>query len=341
MHKAEAMQRAVERHYSDLAETAADALGNVALVQSFARIEREVSSLKSLVNSLLRAQMPVLSWWAVAAVLTRAATTLTLLVIFLVGICLKLAGLASVGAIVSFMALAGAADRPARTDRRLRQPPVPRCAEAAPSSSPCSTPCRRCATGRTRSIPAACAGSSSSRRVVLLRRQASGGRRFELHGAAGRDRSRWSGRPAAASRPRSRCCIAPSIRSPASITIDGMDIRALKLAGAAPQYRRRVPGDAAVQPLDRREPARRQAGRHRRRDPRRGRARAGARIHRAQPRRLRRARRRARPLALRRRAPAAGDRPRAAERPADPDSRRGDQRARRHHRAQVRPRSTR
>ena len=106
MRKAEAMQRAVERHYSDLAETAADALGNVALVQSFARIEREVSSLKSLVNSLLRAQMPVLSWWAVAAVLTRAATTLTLLAILLVGAYLKLVGLASVGAIVSFMALA-------------------------------------------------------------------------------------------------------------------------------------------------------------------------------------------------------------------------------------------
>ena len=106
MHKAERMQRAVERHYSDLAETAADALGNVALVQSFARIEREVSSLKSLVNSLLRAQMPVLSWWAVAAVLTRAATTVTLLVILVAGAYLKLVGLASVGAIVSFMALA-------------------------------------------------------------------------------------------------------------------------------------------------------------------------------------------------------------------------------------------
>ena len=85
MRSAEAMQRAVERHYSDLAETAADALGNVAVVQSFARIELEVSALKSLVNSLLRAQMPVLSWWAVAAVLTRSATTLTLLAILLVG----------------------------------------------------------------------------------------------------------------------------------------------------------------------------------------------------------------------------------------------------------------
>jgi ATP-binding cassette subfamily B protein len=106
MRRAEAMQRSVERHYSDLAETAADALGNVAVVQSFARIELEVSALKGLVNSLLRAQMPVLSWWAVAAVLTRTATTLTLLAILLVGAYLKIVGLASVGQIVSFMAIA-------------------------------------------------------------------------------------------------------------------------------------------------------------------------------------------------------------------------------------------
>jgi ATP-binding cassette, subfamily B, beta-glucan exporter len=106
MRRAESMQRQVERHYSDLAETAADALGNVAVVQSFARIELEVSALKGLVNSLLRAQMPVLSWWAVAAVLTRTATTITLLTILLVGTYLKLNGLASVGAIVSFMAIA-------------------------------------------------------------------------------------------------------------------------------------------------------------------------------------------------------------------------------------------
>jgi ATP-binding cassette subfamily B protein len=106
MHRADAMQRAVERHYSDLAENAADALGNVAVVQSFARVELEVSAPKGLVNSLLCAQMPVLSWWAVAAVLTRTATTLALLTILLVGTYLKLIGLASVGQIVSFMAIA-------------------------------------------------------------------------------------------------------------------------------------------------------------------------------------------------------------------------------------------
>jgi ATP-binding cassette subfamily B protein len=106
MHKAFGMQRAVEKHYSDLAETAADALGNIALVQSYGRIELEVSGLKSVVDSLLRAQMPVLSWWAIAAVLTRAGTTLTMLVILLFGTYLKLVGLTSVGQIVSFMSIA-------------------------------------------------------------------------------------------------------------------------------------------------------------------------------------------------------------------------------------------
>jgi glucan exporter ATP-binding protein len=106
MHRAFALQSVVERHYSDLAETAADALGNVALVQSYARVELEVSGLRGMVASLLRAQMPVLSWWAVAAVLTRAGTTLTLLVILLLGTYLKLVGLASVGQIVSFMSIA-------------------------------------------------------------------------------------------------------------------------------------------------------------------------------------------------------------------------------------------
>jgi len=106
MRRAFAMQSAVERHYSDLAETAADALGNVALVQSYTRVELEVSGLKGVVNSLLRAQMPVLSWWAVAAVLTRAGTTFTLLIILVAGAYLKLVGLASVGEIVSFMSIA-------------------------------------------------------------------------------------------------------------------------------------------------------------------------------------------------------------------------------------------
>jgi len=108
VNKTETLQRSVEGHYSNLAERASDALGNVALVQGFVRVEAEVSGLRNVADQLLAAQIPVLSWWAVVAVLTRASTTLTLLAIFLVGVYLHLDGRASIGDIVMFMNFAGA-----------------------------------------------------------------------------------------------------------------------------------------------------------------------------------------------------------------------------------------
>jgi len=107
LRKTEKGQSAVERHYSDLAERTSDALGNVALVQSFSRVDAEVSNMRDVVAKLLGAQMPVLSWWAVTAVLTRASTTLTMLAIFVVGISLYMKGLTTVGEIVTFTSFAG------------------------------------------------------------------------------------------------------------------------------------------------------------------------------------------------------------------------------------------
>jgi ATP-binding cassette subfamily B protein len=107
LRKAEEGQSMVERHYGDLAERASDALGNVALVQSFSRIDAEVVGLKDVVSKLLGAQMPVLSWWAITAVLTRASTTLTMLAIFVVGIWLYIKGLTTIGEIVTFTGFAG------------------------------------------------------------------------------------------------------------------------------------------------------------------------------------------------------------------------------------------
>ena len=105
--KTDTLQRTVEQHYSNLAERASDTLGNIALVQGYARVEAEVSGLRHVVDSLLAAQMPVLSWWAMVAVITRASTTLTLLAIFLCGIWLHYRGEASIGDIVMFMNFSG------------------------------------------------------------------------------------------------------------------------------------------------------------------------------------------------------------------------------------------
>lgn len=101
--KTHALQSMVEGHYSDVAERASDTLGNIALVQSFSRLDQEVSELRGVVGRLLAAQMPVLSWWAIAVVLTRTATTLTVLAIIIVGTLLHVNGQATIGEMVTFM----------------------------------------------------------------------------------------------------------------------------------------------------------------------------------------------------------------------------------------------
>jgi len=100
------MQNEVEEQYSNLSARASDALGNVALVQSFVRIDAEVAGLRGIADKLLAAQMPVLSWWALVTVMTRASTTITVLAIFTVGIILHQQGLTSVGEIVMFVSFA-------------------------------------------------------------------------------------------------------------------------------------------------------------------------------------------------------------------------------------------
>src|ERR1022692_4921791 len=105
--KTQTMQSSVERHYSDLAERASGKLVNIALVQSFSRLEAEVVELRQIVERLLAAQMPVLSWWALAIVLTRTLTTLTVLSIIIVGTLLHINGHATIGEMVTFMNFAG------------------------------------------------------------------------------------------------------------------------------------------------------------------------------------------------------------------------------------------
>ena len=107
LRRTEALQRSVERYYSDLAEQASDTLGNIALVQSFTRVEHEVRALRNVVDQLLGAQIPVLSWWALVSTLTKAATTLTMLAILILGIVLFGRGETTVGGIVMFMSFAG------------------------------------------------------------------------------------------------------------------------------------------------------------------------------------------------------------------------------------------
>ena len=101
--RTESLQSRVERYNVDLAEHASDALGNVPVIQSFTRVDRESGAMRRLIDDLLAAQIPVLSWWAIAAIATRASATLTILAIFVLGTWLHFQGLTTVGEIVTFI----------------------------------------------------------------------------------------------------------------------------------------------------------------------------------------------------------------------------------------------
>jgi len=99
-------QEKVERFHSRLAGSAQDALANVVVVQSFTRLSAEARMFADIMRQVLDHQFPVLNWWAIVAVLTRAASTLCVIAIFVLGTILHLRGLATVGEIVSFMGFA-------------------------------------------------------------------------------------------------------------------------------------------------------------------------------------------------------------------------------------------
>jgi ABC-type multidrug transport system fused ATPase/permease subunit len=108
-----------------------------------------------------------------------------------------------------------------------------------------------------------------------------------------------------------------------AIRVDGIDIRSLRRGRLPPPHR---PGAAGALPVlrhHRREHRLRQARRHARRDHRRRPRRPRPRVHPAPAARLRLAGGRTRPGPVGRRAPAHLHRPRAADRPAHPDPRRG------------------
>ena len=104
--KTQSAQMRVERFHTQLAGNAQDALSNVVVVQSFTRTRSETKMFSDIMRQVLDHQFPVLNWWAFANVISRAASTITVIMIFMLGTALHLQGKASVGDIVSFMGFA-------------------------------------------------------------------------------------------------------------------------------------------------------------------------------------------------------------------------------------------
>ncbi|MFM2422461.1 MAG: hypothetical protein RL291_991, partial [Pseudomonadota bacterium] len=99
-------QAAVERYHNNVYGRVGDVLGNVTVVQSYTRLGAEMQAMKSIMNDLLTAQYPVLTWWGLLTVLTKAAATITMVIVFAVGAILVSRGEATVGVIVTFVGFA-------------------------------------------------------------------------------------------------------------------------------------------------------------------------------------------------------------------------------------------
>ncbi len=102
----QAGQRMVEGANSRLAGTTQDALTNVMVVQSFTRLAAETRMFSDIAQEVIQHQFPVLNWWALVNVLTRASSTMAVISIVLIGTVLMLEGQATVAEIVSFMGFA-------------------------------------------------------------------------------------------------------------------------------------------------------------------------------------------------------------------------------------------
>ena len=78
-------QAAVEQYHSNVYGRVGDVLGNVTVVQSYTRLGAEMQAMQDIMGQLLAAQYPVLTWWGLLTVLTRAAATITMVLVFAIG----------------------------------------------------------------------------------------------------------------------------------------------------------------------------------------------------------------------------------------------------------------
>lgn len=106
MNRTKEGQASVESHYHTVFSHVSDSISNVSVLHSYNRIEAETRALKEYTTKLLSAQYPVLDWWALAGALNRIASTLSMLVILVIGTLLVQRGELKVGDIIAFTGFA-------------------------------------------------------------------------------------------------------------------------------------------------------------------------------------------------------------------------------------------
>lgn len=100
-------QASVEAHYHTVFSHVSDVISNVSVIHSYNRIESETRALKDFAGQLIKAQLPVLDWWALASALNRMASTISMMIILVIGTVLVQRGEIKVGDVIAFIGFAG------------------------------------------------------------------------------------------------------------------------------------------------------------------------------------------------------------------------------------------
>ena len=106
MRKTKDGQTAVEKHHHKLFEHVSDTISNVSVVQSYNRIASETQSLRTYAKNLENVQFPVLNWWALASGLNRMASTLSMVIVLMLGAYFVTKGQMRVGDVIAFIGFA-------------------------------------------------------------------------------------------------------------------------------------------------------------------------------------------------------------------------------------------
>ncbi len=106
MRKTKDGQSRVEKHYHDVFSHVTDSVSNVTVLQSYNRVTQETQALREYTGRLLAAQFPVLDWWALASALHRLASTLSMMIVILIGAWMVSKGQLRIGDIIAFTGFA-------------------------------------------------------------------------------------------------------------------------------------------------------------------------------------------------------------------------------------------
>jgi glucan exporter ATP-binding protein len=106
MRKTKDGQARVEGHFHEVVSHVTDTVSNVSVLQSYNRVSQETEALRTYTRRLLDAQFPVLDWWALASAMHRLASTVSMMVVLLIGALLVQSGQLRIGDIVAFTGFA-------------------------------------------------------------------------------------------------------------------------------------------------------------------------------------------------------------------------------------------